>query len=114
MHVAVALALAVAGLQDKDKKADEEDFTPEKAIQLLKETRTLMEEAESLLNDSARGKALLAEKGVVERIDEALKSDPAAAQKSVLEKIEKLLGKSQGGQKSAIEKIDEVIRKAKT
>ena len=111
MHVALALALAV-GLQDK--KADEEDFTPEKAIQLLKETRTLMEEAESLLNDSARGKALLAEKGVVERVEQVLKSDPAAAQKSVLEKIDKLLGKSQGGQKSAIEKIDEVIRKAKT
>ena len=114
MHVAVALALAVAVGGRQYKKADDEELTPEKAIQLLKETRTLMEEAESLLNDSARGKSLLAEKGVVERIDEALKSDPAAAQKSVLEKIEKLLGKSQGGQKSAIEKIDEVIRKAKT
>ncbi len=112
MHVAIALAMAVAGLQDK--KADDEELTPEKAIQLLKETRGLMEEAESLLNDSARGKALLAEKGVVERVDEALKGDPAAAQKSVLEKIEKLLGKSQGGQKGAIDKIDEVIRKAKT
>ena len=54
MHVVLALALV---LQDK-----EEELTPEKAIQLLKETRTLMEEAESLLNDSARGKALLAEK----------------------------------------------------
>jgi hypothetical protein len=97
MHVALALALAVG--QDKD-----EELTPEKAIQLLKETRTLMEEAESLLNDSARGK---------ERVEQVLKNDPAAAQKSVLEKIEKLLGKSQGGQKSAIEKIDEVIRKSK-
>jgi hypothetical protein len=105
MHVALALALL---LQDK-----EEELTPEKAIQLLKETRTLMEEAESLLNDSARGKALLAEKGAVERVDELLKGDPAAAQKSVLEKIEKLLGRSQGGQKGAIDKIDEVIRKSK-
>ena len=107
MHV--ALALAVGLLQDKD-----EELTPEKAIQLLKETRALMEEAESLLNDASRGKALLSEKGAVERLGEVLKTDPAAAQKNVLEKIEKLLGKSQGGQKSAIEKIDEVIRKAKT
>lgn len=106
----VVIALVVAGLQEQP----EEPLTPEKAIQLLKETRGLMEEAEALLNDSARGKSLLAEKGAVERLNDVLKSDPSAAQKSVLEKIEKLLGKSQGGQKSAVEKIDEVIRKARS
>ncbi len=112
MQVAIALALAVAALQDK--KADDEELTPEKAIQLLTETRSLMEEAEALLNDSSRGKALAAEKGGVDRLNEVLKNDPAAAQKNILEKIEKLLGKSQDGQKGAVDKIDEVIRKAKT
>ncbi len=96
------------------QEEEEEDLTPEKAIQLLKETRDLMAKAEELLNESSRGKAVETEKAIVERINELLKDDPEAAQKKALEKIERLMSKSQGSQKSAIDKIEEIIRKAKS
>lgn len=98
----------------KQEQQEEEDLTPEKAIQLLKETQGLMAKAEELLNESSRGKAVETEKAIVERINELLKDEPEAAQKKVLEKIERLMSKSQGSQKSAIDKIDEIIRKAKS
>jgi hypothetical protein len=96
------------------KQEEDEDLTPEKALQLLKETQDLMAKAEDLLNESSRGKAIETEKGIVERINELLKDEPQAAQKKALEKIERLMSKSQGSQKGAIEKMGEIIRKAKS
>ena len=96
------------------KQEEDEDLTPEKALELLKETRDLMAKAEELLNESSRGKAVETEKAIVERINELLKDEPEAAQKKVLEKIERLMSKSQGKQKGAMEKIDEILRKAKS
>ena len=112
--VAAAPAWAQEGQPPPGKQEEEEDLTPEKAIQLLKETQGLMAKAEELLNESSRGKAAETEKAIVERINELLKDEPEAAQKKVLEKIERLMSKSQGSQKGAIDKIDEIIRKAKT
>jgi ElaB/YqjD/DUF883 family membrane-anchored ribosome-binding protein len=117
---ALALCGAPAWAQEgqpppgKPAQEQEEDLTPEKALQLLKETQDLMAKAEELLNESSRGKAVETEKKIVERINELLKDEPEAAQKKALEKIERLMSKSQGSQKSAIEKIDEIIRKAKS
>jgi uncharacterized protein YoaH (UPF0181 family) len=116
----LALALAAASPawaqegQPAPGKPEEEELTPEKAIQLLKETQGLMAKAEELLNESSRGKAIETEKGIVERINELLKDEPQAAQKKALEKIERLMSKSEGSQKNAIDKIDEIIKKAKS
>ena len=107
------LALACQEGQPKPEQ-DEEELTPEKALQLLKETHGLMTLAEELLNESSRGKAAATEKAIVERINELLKDEPEAAQKKVLEKIERLMSKSQGKQKGAMDKIDEILRKAKS
>ena len=111
----MAMALwAQEGQPPPGKPEEQEDLTPEKALQLLKETRDLMAKAEDLLNESSRGKAIETEKGIVDRINELLKDEPEAAQKKALEKIERLMSKSQGSQKSAIDKIDEIIKKAKS
>ena len=107
-------AWAQEGQPPPGKPEEQEDLTPEKALQLLKETRDLMAKAEDLLNESSRGKAIETEKGIVERINELLKDEPEAAQKKALEKIERLMSKSQGSQKGAIDKIDEIIKKAKS
>lgn len=114
MTMLLALLLA-AGVQEKPApKEDHEDLTPEKAIELLKEVQTLMTRSEDLLNDSSRGKALAMEEAILKRIDDLLKDDPSAAQKKALEKIEKLMSKSEGSQKDAIERMAEIIRKAKS
>jgi len=109
-----ALVLA-AGLQDKPApKADEEELTPEKALQMLKEVQGLMVRSEDLLNDSSRGKSVETEDAILKRINDLLKDDPAASQKKTLEKIAKLMEKSEGSQKNAVEQMAEIIRKAKT
>ena len=109
-----ALVLA-AGLQDKPApKADEEELTPEKALQMLKEVQGLMVRSEDLLNDSSRGKSVETEDAILKRINDLLKDDPAASQKKTLEKIAKLMEKSEGSQKNAVEKMAEIIRKAKS
>jgi hypothetical protein len=123
--LAAALAAAPAWAQDPPRpddkfrpeapqKEDEEDLTPEKAMAMLKEVRELMEKSEELLNTSSRGKALETEKEVLERIKELLKDDPQATQKQILEKIERLMSKSEGQQKDAVERLAEIIRKAKS
>jgi hypothetical protein len=113
--LAAVLLLAGAAFQDKPApKDDHEDLTPEKALELLKEVQGLMTRSEDLLNDSARGKSIETEEAILKRIDDLLKDDPAAAQKKSLEKIEKLMSKSEGSQKDAIERMAEVIRKAKS
>ena len=107
--------LAIAGVaQGQDKPApDHEELTPEKAMVMLKEVQDLMARSEELLHDSSRGKAMETEEMILKRIHELLKDDPSVAQKMTLEKIEKLMEKSQGSQKDAIERMAEVIRKVK-
>ncbi len=127
--MAAVFALGIAGAvlaQDPPKSpepregpegAEEEDLTPEKAMQLLKEARDLMGVSEELLLDSSRGKSLETEKAIVERLKKLLeeeeKGDPKAAQKKVLEKIQKLLQKTGKSQDETVKKINEIIRKAK-
>ena len=112
---AAAALLGLAVVQDKPApKEDHEDLTPEKAIEMLKEIQGLMVKSEDLLHDSSRGKAVETEEGILKRIDDLLKDDPSAAQKKTLEKIEKLMSKSEGSQKDAIERMAEIIRKAKS
>jgi len=100
------------------KKEEEEDLTPEKALQMLKEVNELQDLAAELLNASARGKALETEQALLSKLKGLLKeeekSDPQAAQKKILEKIERLMGKSEGSQKDAADKMGEIIRKAKS
>ena len=100
------------------KKDEEEDLTPEKAMQMLKEVRELQELAAELLNASAQGKALETEEALLKKLKGLLeddkKADPQAAQKKILEKIERLMGKSEGNQKDAVDKMGEIIRKAKS
>jgi hypothetical protein len=109
-----ALVLA-AGLQDNPApKAQDEELTPEKAVQLLQEVQGLMTRSEDLLNDSARGKSVETEEAILKRINDLLKDDPATSQKKTLEKIARLMEKSEGSQKDAVERMAEIIRKAKT
>jgi hypothetical protein len=114
MMAAIFLLAAGAAYGQDKPKDDHEDMTPEKALQLLKEAQGLMTRSEDLLNDSARGKAVETEGEILKRIDDLLKDDPSAAQKKTLEKIEKLMSKSEGSQKDAIERMAEIIRKAKS
>jgi hypothetical protein len=111
----LAAAILALGLsQDKPApKDDPEDLTPEKALEMLKEVQGLMTRSEDLLNDSSRGQAVETEDVLLKRINELLRDDPAAAQKKVLEKIAKLMEKSEGSQKDAIERMAEILRKAK-
>ena len=114
--LASLLLAGAAYCQDKPPapKDDHEDLTPEKALEILKEVQGLMTRSEDLLNDSARGKSIETEEAILKRIDDLLKDDPAANQKKTLEKIEKLMSKSEGSQKDAIERMAEIIRKAKS
>jgi len=100
------------------KKDDDEELTPEKAMQMLKEVRELQELAAELLNASAQGKALATERALIDKLKSLLKDEdktnPEAAQKKILEKIERLMGKSEGNQKDAVDKMGEIIRKAKS
>jgi hypothetical protein len=110
-----ALVLAAGLAQEKPApKADDDELSPEKAIQLLKEVQGLMTRSEDLLNDSSRGKSLETEDAILKRINELLKDDPAATQKKTLEKIAKLMEKSEGSQKDAVERMAEILRKAKS
>ena len=111
----MATLVLAALLQDKPAPKDEhEDLTPEKAVQMLKEIQGLMTKSEDLLNDSSRGKSVETEDAILQRIHELLKDDPSATQKKTLEKIAKLMEKSEGSQKDAVEKMAEIIRKAKS
>ena len=115
MMMWTAALVFAAGLQDKPApKADEEELSAEKAVQMLKEVQGLMARSEDLLNDSSRGKSVETEEAILKRINDLLKDDPAASQKKTLEKIAKLMEKSEGSQKDAVERMAEIIRKAKT
>jgi len=110
----IATLTLAALLQDKPAPKDEEDLTPEKAVQMLKDIQGLMTKSEDLLNDSSRGKSVETEDAILKRIHELLKDDPSASQKKTLEKIAKLMEKSEGSQKDAVDKMAEIIRKAKS
>ena len=101
----------------KGEPQEEPELTPEEALKILKECGKLMEEAESLLNDSSRGRSLSKDKEAIERIEKILKQkppeDPAAQQKMVLEMIERLMGKSQKSQGDTVDKLADVIRRVK-
>lgn len=96
---------------------EEKELTTEEAMQILRDCQKLMTQAEDLLNDSSRGKALETEKDLIEKIDKLLKEDskenPAASQQKVLEKIQKLMKKSEKSQGDTVEKLADVIRRAK-
>ena len=110
----LAFTLTAGAAWAQDPPDDETPLTPEQAVEMLKEIYGLMGEAESRLNESASGHALVTEKDVLDRINELLKEmDQAkASQQAVLEKIAKLMDRSSKKQKNAIEKINELIRKA--
>ncbi len=96
---------------------EEEELTPEKAMQLLKEARDLMFRSEELLLDSSRGRSLETEKEVLERLKKLLeaeeKENPESSQKKVLETIQKLLRRTEKSQDEAVEKMKEIIRHAR-
>ncbi|HZE96823.1 MAG TPA: hypothetical protein VE981_07340 [Planctomycetota bacterium] len=110
-----AAFLLIGGLAyaQQAPKADEKDLTPEEALAMLKEVQGLMVKSEDLLNDSSRGKAAETEAEILKRVNELLKDDPEASQKKILEKIAKLMEKTEGKQKESVDKIEEVIRRAK-
>ncbi|HXG59834.1 MAG TPA: hypothetical protein VNO22_00535 [Planctomycetota bacterium] len=97
--------------------AEDEELTPERAMEMLRETHQLMQLAEELLNGSAQGKALETEEALLARLKELLKEEPPAgagdAQKKAIQKIERLMQKSEGSQQGALERLAEIIRKAK-
>jgi len=99
------------------KKDEEEDLTPEQALQMLKEVNELQDLAAELLNATARGKALETEEALLLKLKGLLKDDEKkdseTATKKILEKIERLMGKSEGSQKDAADKMGEIIRRAK-
>src|SRR5690242_10468894 len=107
----MAALVLVAGMQDKPAPKVEEEITPEKAIEMLKEVQALMTRSEDLLNDSSRGKSAETEEAILKRINDLLKDDPAATQKKTLEKIAKLMEKSEGQQKDAVDKMADIIKK---
>lgn len=116
LTIAFAALVAVpAWAQDdpKDKPPDvEPPVTAEEAVEMLKEIHGLMEKAEESLNDSSRGEALATEEEVMKKIDALLKEEGAeAAQKSVLEKIEKLLKRAEKKQGKSIDRINELLRR---
>jgi hypothetical protein len=94
------------------------NLTPERTIELLKEVLDLQRLSSDLLNASAQGKALETEEPLLATLDDLLKIDPKVtpedAQKRILEKIERLMGKTESNQKNAVDKMAEVLRKART
>jgi hypothetical protein len=116
MTAAILLALGAPALAQDETPAgeDEDQLTPEQAMEMLNDIHGLMEKSAELLNDSSRGKALETEKEILERLEREFKDDPAALQKQITEKVKKLMQRSEKKQKDAIEKLNDIIKKAKT
>jgi hypothetical protein len=100
--------------QDPQEEDDEDQLTPEQAMEMLKDIQGMMSKAEELLNDSSRGKALETERELIEKLQKEFKDDPAAMQKQILEKVQKLTQRAEKKQKDAIDKLAEIIKKAKS
>ena len=111
LSIVSAAILALAPMQDGD---DEDQLTPEQAMEMLKDIQGMMNKAEELLNDSSRGKALATEKDLIEKLDKELRDDPTALQKQILEKVKKLNERTEKKQKDAVDKLAELIKKAKS
>ncbi len=110
LSIVSAAILALAPMQDDD----EDQLTPEQAMEMLKDIQGMMTKAEELLNDSSRGKALATEKDLIEKLDRELRDDPTALQKQILEKVKKLNERTEKKQKDAVDKLAELIKKAKS
>ncbi len=119
--IAGCMTLALlAAVQAQEKPAPEpqdEELSPEKAMEMLGEAHGLMEKAEELLEYSSAGKAIETEKQILERIKKLLEEektkDPSELQKKVLEKIQKMMKRTQGTQKNTVEKLTQIIKKVR-
>jgi ElaB/YqjD/DUF883 family membrane-anchored ribosome-binding protein len=105
-------AMSVAWAQEEEE--DEDQLTPEQAMEMLKDIKGLMDKSEELLNDSSRGKALETEKELLDKLAKEFKDEPEALQKQILEKVKKLTQRSEKKQKDAIDKMQELIKKARS
>ena len=122
MSVAFLFTLAAAGWAQEEPKSDpknekdddEDQLTPEQAMEMLKDIQGMMSKAEELLNDSSRGKALATEEDLIKKLEKEFKDDPTALQKQILEKVKKLNERTEKKQKDAIDKLAELIKKAKS
>ena len=108
----VAFALSWAPMQDGSD--DEDQLTPEQAMEMLKDIQGMMAKAEELLNDSSRGKALATEEELIKKLEKEFKDDPTALQKQILEKVKKLNERTEKKQKDAVDKLAELIKRAKS
>ena len=98
----------------KNEQDDEDQLTPEQAMEMLKDIQGMMSKAEELLNDSSRGKALATEEELIKKLEKEFKDDPSALQKQILEKVKKLNERTEKKQKDAVDKLAELIKKAKS
>jgi outer membrane biosynthesis protein TonB len=114
MMIASALILGLASAAWAQEEEDEDQLTPEQAMEMLKDIRGLMEKSEDLLHDSSRGKALETEKELLEKLEREFKNEPEALQKQILEKVKKLTERSEKKQKDAIDKMQELLKKARS
>jgi hypothetical protein len=103
-----------AWAQDEEEGEDEDQLTPEQAMEMLKDIHGLMAKAEDLLNDGSRGKALETEQELLKKLEREFKDEPAALQRQILEKVKKLTQRSEKKQKDAIDKMQELIKKARS
>ena len=117
--LAPALLLVVSAsafAQDDDRfrpgqPGDDDDaFSPQEAMEMLKEAQDLMTTAEELLNDSSRGKALETEKDLLAKLDKILDSEKSDL---IMKKVEKMMDKTLEKQKGAIDKLAEIIKRAR-
>lgn len=114
LSVAFLFACGAFAWAQEDEGEDDDQLTPEEAMEMLKDIHGMMRKSAELLNDSSRGKALETEEEILKKLETEFKDDPSAMQKQILEKIQKLTKRSEQKQKDAIDKLTELIKKAKT
>jgi len=112
--LATAVAVALGSPAWAQEEEDEDQLTPEQAMEMLKDIQGLMEKSEELLNDSSRGKALETEKELLEKLEREFQNEPETLQKQILEKVRKLAQRSEKKQKDAIDKMQELLKKARS
>lgn len=109
-----AFATPAFAQEGEPAPGEEDELTPERAMELLNEALGLMHKSGELLNNASRGRALETEKEVLELLEKEFANEPEALQKRILEKIRKIMQRAEGRQKDAIERLNEIIRKAKS